>query len=231
MSVLKGLLSSGKPGKNILKTIRQLELAKTPVRLEIENANIHFYTVLSIRRNMVVVAKPPGLHKVIKRDAFVRFSIEDQELEIRMQVMVPHFNMLSGNYAFLCHMPSEYAEKSKRNHERYNTSRFNNLSLFIPGEEFKFRIIDLSYAGCKIFSTTESLVGLLSLNGVIKKPRIRVGEKVEIELESVVTRMVSEKTAGLELNFGEDRHSKNRFDHLIESLKESEVKKMSVDSL
>ena len=51
----------------VLGAIRALEANRTPVRLEIEHANINFYSVLTVKRSQIVVGKPPGLKKGISQ--------------------------------------------------------------------------------------------------------------------------------------------------------------------
>ncbi len=200
------------------------------MRLEIEGENIHFFTIFSIKRNLVVVAKPPGLRKGLKRDGTVRFRIPDEvENEIRMEIAVPHFNLLSGDYAFLCDIPKNFAEKSKRKSERYNTSRFNNLHLVIPDILQRFRIVDMSDSGCKIYAVGTNIKELLEEDKNYAPARISVGNKVEIDLDSAIPRSFNGKTVGFKFDVSAEGSARKYLQHFIQSLETAEINNLKVD--
>ncbi len=222
----------GSEEREVNKVLRQAEKYKTPVRIEIENSNVRFYSILSIKRGLVVVAKPPGLKGGVSREGFVRFRVPDSEdKEIRMEVTVPHFNLLSGGYVFLCRLPKEFAESSKRNSERYNTSRFNNLHLFIPEMKVRYRIIDISSTGCKVFTEKSNPKSLFEVGKPLSPASISVGDKVEIDLASAIPRSHHRNTVGFELRVDGGGSSGKYLSHFLKSLETAETTRLRVDSV
>ena len=217
-----------KPEREVSRILRRLEANKTPVRVEIENSNTRFYSIISIKRGLVVVAKPPGLESGLQREGFVRFKIPDEDgRELRMQVSVPHFNLLSGGYVFLCSVPRKFAESSLRGAERYNTTRFKNLALFLPELKGYFRIIDISKTGCKVFADQSMATPGLETGSPISPASITVGNKVNIDLHSVTLRSRIKNTMGFELRVGDDGSSTKYFEHFLKSLEAAESKRLS----
>jgi len=238
--------------KKVLKELQRLDKVKTPVRMEIEGESIHFRTVFSIKRDLLVIAKPYGLKRGLKRDGFVRFKVPDAEedLELRLKVAVPHFNMLNGAQAFLCHIPKEFAETSLRDSMRYNTTRYANLFLFIPSQKQQFRIIDMSDKGCKVFvgvdaeqeegelakkkDTNGSGNGkkngakkILEMGEQIQGAQILVGKNVEINLEMLVPRSRHQKTAGFQFRVDANGDSAKYLTHFMKQLDASQEKRLS----
>jgi len=234
---LKKILSFGDSQERELRNLLQsLHQDKTPIRLEIEEANVHFYTVLSVRRNMVVVAKPPGLQKELKRDGFVRFRVPgDSGKEVRLTVAVPHFNLLSGSYVFLCDIPKEFAEPSRRSNDRFNTSRFKNLVLAFPSLRRQYRIVDISLEGCKVYVGGNGNGGDEEKNGfslgeVLNHAKITVGSKVEIDLEAVVPRSEFGGTVGIQFQIAQGSESRKYLSHFIKSLESSEQQRLHAEA-
>ena len=229
MSGLKSLFGLGESEeRTIEKVLSRLASAKTPIRLEVEEANIHFYSVLSIRRGLVVLAKPGGLQKELKREGFVRFRVPDVEgKELRLPIAVPHFNLLSGSYVFLCDVPKTFAEPSRRTSDRFNTRRFSNLKLTIPALVREYRIIDISLEGCKIFTGgNEDPTMPFSMGETLSPAKITVGQKVEIDLNSVVPRSQTGKTVGIQFQMNGNDDSRKYLSHFIKSLESSEQERL-----
>lgn len=232
MSTLTKLLKiSDSDEKAVKKIMLRLEANKTPVRVEIEGKNIHFYTVFSMKRNLVVAAKPQGLQKELTRDGTVRFRVPDEEdKEIRLDISVPHFNLLSGSYVFLCTIPKQFAEQSKRGADRFNTSRFNNLFLVIPHVRKRFRIVDMSRSGCKIFTNHKINRVQFQLGETIEKAYIEVGGKVDIQLESAIARARDGTTVGFQVQISEADNSAKYMAHFIKSLETAETASYGVET-
>ena len=229
MSGLKDLLGLGeKEERTIVKILERLSSAKTPVRLEVEEANIHFYSVISIRRGLVVLAKPGGLQKELKREGYVRFRVPEVEgKEIRLSIAVPHFNLLSGSYVFLCDIPKAFAEPSRRSNDRFNTRRFNNLKLTIPALTREFRIIDISMEGCKIFTGGKTdPAAQFAMGETLSPAKITVGTKVEITLEGITPRSRTDKTVGIQFQMNGNADSRKYLSHFIKSLETSEQERL-----
>ena len=229
MSGFKELLRLGESEeRTVSRVLERLAASKLPIRLEVEEANIHFYSVFSIRRGLVVLAKPGGLQKELKREGFVRFRVPDMEgKEIRLSIAVPHFNLLSGNYVFLCEIPKKFAEPSRRSNDRFNTRRFNNLKLTIPALLREFRIIDISMEGCKIFIGNGSDPTIAFSMGKPYTPaKITVGAKVEIQLDAVIHRSRYDKTVGIQFQLNGSQEARKYLSHFIKSLESSEQERL-----
>ena len=229
MSGLRELIGLGdSEERTITRVLDRIASAKTPVRVEVEEANIHFYSVFSIRRGLVVLAKPTGLQKELKRDGFVRFRVPDLEgKEIRMAIAVPHFNLLSGGYVFLCNIPKKFAEPSRRSNDRFNTRRFNNLKLTLPKLAQEFRIIDISLEGCKIYMENQNDSAYqFSLGETLSPAKITVGAKVEIDLHAVIPRSQANKTVGIQFNLNGSGEARKYLTHFIKSLENSEQERL-----
>ena len=216
-------------GKKIRRILDRLDKEKTPVRVEIEGANIHFRTIIAVKRGVVVVAKPMGLKGAIKRKQFVRLRVPYAEKgqEIRLQVSVSQFNMFNGSQAFLCEIPDSFAPSSMRDGDRYDTSRFGNLFLFIPSLEKQFRITDISHKGCKIYVGEEESTNSesksdtrspLDVGYQSRNAQIIVGRGVVIELEVLVMRGRYGAMAGFQFQPAQDGESHRLLSHLIKQL-------------
>jgi len=215
-------LSRGE-ARQIQGILEGLERSKTPLRIEIENTNTRFFSVLSLRRGLVVVAKPPGLKESISRNAHVRFKVPGtQGKEIRLEVSVPHFNLMSGSYVFLCKIPKSFASSSQRRHERYNTSRFNNLHLVLPDAQYRLRIIDISAQGCKTYIQNLKLNGRIKVGAPVRPAVISVGGRVEIDLDAAIPRSQQKSTLGFEFQVHPDGASIRYLDHFLQSLEKEE---------
>lgn len=218
-----------KVDREIAHILTRLEKNKTPIRIEIENSNTRFYSILSVKRGLVVVAKPPGLTTGLARDGFVRFRLPDEDgKDLRLQITVPHFNLLSGGYVFLCAMPKEFAESSLRGAERYNTSRFKNLYLFFPKIKGLYRIIDISSTGCKVYADQAITIEGVEVDNPISPAKITVGSKVDIDLLSATMRSRIKNTLGFELQVGENGTNKY-LDHFLKSLEAADTKRLSTE--
>jgi hypothetical protein len=220
----------GLPGgakRQLNSTLAGLERSKTPLRFEIENTNTRFFSVVSVRRGMVVVAKPPGLKEGITRESFVRFKVPGKEgKEVRLEVTVPHFNLMSGSYVFLCKMPAAFADSAKRKYERYNTSRFSNLHLVLPEPQFRLRIIDISEHGCKTYTQSIKFNGRLQLGSPYHPATISVGGRVDIDLDAAIPRSQQKSTLGFEFKVHPDGTSGKYLAHFLQSLEKGETEKM-----
>lgn len=231
MAILANLLRIPvKPSREIERLLGGLEGSRTPIRVEIENSNTRFYSILSIKRGLVVVAKPPGLTAGLARDGFVRFKLPgDDGRDLRMQITVPHFNLLSGGYVFLCAMPKEFAETSLRGAERYNTSRFKNLFLFLPKIKGHYRIIDISNSGCKVFMDKSLSAPGLEVGNPISPASITVGNKVDIELKAATLRSRIKSTLGFQLEVESGPTAGKYLNHFLKSLEAAETKRLNTE--
>jgi hypothetical protein len=171
------------------------------------------------------VAKPAGLGPYLKKDSMVRFSVPDEPgRDVRLQVASPHFNLTSGNAIFICNFPTEFSEGTKRRSTRFNTSRFNNLHLSVPTLKYRFRIIDLSLNGLKIYVQGDP-AEMFPLGKPISPANIAIS-KVNAELTAIIPRVHKGNTVGCEFQAAQNSTALKYIAHLINSLQKSEQEKI-----
>lgn len=218
-------LGSKSQDKEIELALKKLDREKTPLLMEIEGSHVHFRSVLAVKQDMIIVAKPGGLGQHLKKDSVVRFSIpEEPEKDLRLTVMNAHFNLTSGNAVFICKAPHSFTEGSKRKATRFNTSRFNNLHLSIPSLSYRFRIVDLSIGGLKIY-VQEKIMERFPIGKPIAPVTIQIS-KHSADIGSVVPRVHSGNTVGCEIQITANDTARKYISHLINSLQKTEQDKL-----
>ena len=212
----------------VLGAIRALEANRTPVRLEIEHANIHFYSLLTVRGSQIVVGKPPGLKKGISQGGTVRFTMPDRdENVVRMEVLTPHIDMEDGLFCFSCQIPEGYAGKSSRRADRFSTARFNNIQLTLPDKVTVFRIIDISTIGLKIYTGGLDFQGIFEIGTPVGGACVTIGQNLILDLEQVIPRSHHGKTVGLEILLAEESAVEKLLQHFVRTLETTEKIQMS----
>ena len=212
----------------VLGAIRALESTRTPVRLEIEHANIHFYSVLTVRRSQIVVGKPPGLKKGISQGGTVRFTMPNKdEYVVRMKVLAPHIDMEDGFFCFSCQIPVTYAGKSSRSVDRFSTARFNNIHLTLPDKGTVLRVIDISTIGLKIYTGDLEIQGIFEIGTPVKRASVTIGQNLTIDLDQVIPRSHHGKTVGMELQVAEESAEEKILQRFVQTLETTENEQMS----
>ena len=230
MAKLFGSVSSSVSESGVLRVLKQIEYNRTPVRLEVENTNVSFYTVFSLRPGAVILNKPADLNpKLLRRGRMVRFEVTDGSRNmVRMMVRRPHMKRKRGDEVFVCGMPQEFAAKSKRQSARFNTSQFSNLHLVIPQADAEFRIIDISVNGCRTFVGDFSEWDLIRTGLEMRFTKIAVGEKVEIALDGLVPRLVKAPTASFQWKVLKYSYSGRYLEHFVKVLHEKELSRLDL---
>jgi PilZ domain len=227
MARFMNLLSSqGKDDKEILSALSVLDKHRVPVRMEIENTSIHFNTRISVKSATVIVAKPLNLKEGLAKGGTVRFKMPDSEgRELRMEVLTPHFNLTNGNPVFLCKIPTGYAQSNQRGAMRFNTSRFTNVTLSLGDHPEKYRVVDLSVGGCKIFLTSKEAKERFTVGVPMHGARIDLGDKASVHLKAVIPRNLRGQALGCQFDVSDEGASRKYLQHLIESLEKSELER------
>lgn len=221
MRPLRGLISKNKsPSKDASRILSKLARDTKLLRLEIEGSQVRFYSILSVKRGMVIVARPDGIASRLKSGSIVRFDVPgDENVQIRMEVTAPTFNLTNGNSVFLCKIPTVVSEGSGRSSERFNTSRFNNLLLEFKSSEIqKLRIIDLAAGGCKFHCAGLSAKALFPLGKSISDVQIQLGTRITVDLEFITPRAHMGPSVGAEFNISAVENHAKFFQHLLISL-------------
>lgn len=225
MARFMNLLSSqGRDDKEILASLQLLDKNRIPVRMEIENTSIHFNTRVSVRSATVIVAKPMNLREGLNKGGTVRFKVPNADgKELRMEVLTPHFNLTNGNPVFLCKIPTGYAQSNMRGALRFNTSRFTNVALLLQGSPERYRVVDLSSGGCKIFLPSKEAKDRFTVGVPIHGARIDLGDKATVNLKSIIPRNMRGQAVGCQFEIADDTGSRKYLEHLIASLEKAEL--------
>ncbi len=217
-------------GKAVLRTLKQLERHRKAVRLEVEQSEVSFYTVLSLRPKVLVLARPADLEPgVLQRGSTVRFIVPDANRNVvRMRVIEPEYRRERGDPVVVCEIPDGFAEKSRRGADRFNTSRFKNLKLVVPQLEAEFRIIDMSMSGCKVFVEDFDDWKTLEAGTSMRFTKVAIGDKVEIELDLLTPRVVKPPTVAFAWEASQKGDSAKYLAHMIKSLHKTELGRLRI---
>lgn len=206
---------------------------KMPLRLDAEHSGISFFTVVSLRRNALLVAKPRSLRgNGVPKDSTVRLTLPNRERrQVRASVVVPHIKLPGGmRYALACDVPKAFSGQCQRGAERFTTTRFKNLHLHLEDMGRSFRVVDLSTSGARIYSGHDSgLIGFQPGTD-LGTARFRIGERVKIELEHVVARAQSQQTVGLEFRVKRDGASERYLMNLLNRLQNNELRRLQIET-
>jgi hypothetical protein len=233
MALLSGWLSSAsREERAVHRALAELSEHKMPVRLEAEQTGVSFFTVISLRRNGLLVARPRSLRGGLAKDSYVRLTLTNQgRKQVRTPVLVPQVKLpMSMKYGCICAVPQVFAGVCKRKADRFNTTRFRNLHLQLPEVNKSFRVVDLSASGLRIFTGTEGGLLLFEEGSELAPARMRVGERAAIELQSLVPRSHAGNTVGLSLQVRRDGVSERYLMNLLNRLQEHELRRLQIET-
>ncbi len=212
-----------------LKTLQRLHDQKKPVRLEVENSELSFYTLVSAKPEFALLSKPPDLADAsLAPGAMVRFTVPGGDRVVRLRVIHPSVQRKRGDNVMQCEIPLEFAEKSRRASQRFNTQRFKNIHLAIPQVGASLRIIDLSLTGCKTMASGLDPDHPLQVGAPMRFTKVHVGEKGELELDLLTPRLITEQTVSFEWLVAAAGSSAEYLQHLIEGLHRAELGRLKV---
>lgn len=198
--------------------LTRIDRQRDVVRMELERTLIRFNTRLSVRRNAVVVAKPPALGSELQPGGFVRFKVPgNPRQEVRLEVATPHFNLTNNQPAFLCKLPVAFAPASQRKSDRFNTKRFQNLRLALPGHE-DLRIVDISETGCRVDTPYPHPNERLPRSERIGDAAVQMGRNVRVQLAVVTPRTYAGRSVGFSFTVDPNGDNRKLLQHLLRSL-------------
>lgn len=233
MALLGGWLSAAsREERAVLRALDDLAVRKLPVRLESEETGVSFFTILSLRRNGLLIARPRTLRGGLPKDSYVRITLPNQgRRQIRVPVLVPHVKLpMSMKYACICGVPTAFAGVCKRHTDRFSTARFKNLHLQLLRHQKSFRVVDLSVGGVRVFAGTESSNLAFDPDMDLAPARLRVGDRVSIELESLLPRAHVGNMVGLSMRVRNDGLSGRFLLNLLNRLQEQELLRLKIDT-
>lgn len=223
-------LAGGLGAPSVPRTLKRLEDERTPIRIEIENSDFSFYTVLSVRPKFVVVARPADIEAgILAPGGLLRFVVPDGSRNVlRLRVRNPNYERERGDNVILCEIPEEFAEKSKRGENRFNTSRFKNLRLLIPQIDAEFRIVDISPSGCKTYVQDMEDWDVMTVGVPMRFTKVSAGAKVKIELALLTARLVTPPVVSFEWSVSPQGEAAALLRHLIASLHSKELGRLRI---
>lgn len=233
MALLGGWLSAeSREERAVLRALADLSERKMPVRLESEQSGVSFFTVVSLRKNALLLARPRTLRGGLPKGSAVRLTLANQgRKQVRAAIVVPHLKVpFSLKHAFVCEVPHAFCGVCKRGADRFSTARFKNLHLQLDGARRSFRVVDVSTSGLRIHTGGDTPLTLFEPGQELAPARLRLGERAQIELESLVPRAINPKTVGLELRVRRDGASERYLMNLLNRLQEHELRRLQIDT-
>jgi len=187
---------------------------KTPIQVELEGSLIRFKSQLTFKDKAVVIAKPLSFTDQIKSGQHVRIRWPGAgRREMRLQVALPHFNLPNGSAGFVCKAP-DGSSMPRRNHERYDVSRFSNLKLEVgPGS---YRVLDLCISGCRVALTTNA--HQIALGREVSEAVLLVGKESKIVFERFIPRSQLKGFIGCEFKVKQDGKSPRVLAQVLKSI-------------
>lgn len=187
---------------------------RTPIEVEMEGSLIRFKSQLTFKEKAVVIAKPLTMIDAFKTGQKLRIRWPGAgRREMRLEIALPHFNLPNGNAGFVCKAPDGTA-MPRRNHERYDVSRFSNLKLEVgPGT---YRVLDLCISGCRVALTTNA--HQIALGKEVAEAVLYVGKDTKIIFERFVPRSQKKGFLGCEFKVKQDGKSPRVLAQVLKSV-------------
>ncbi len=233
MALLGGLLSSqGRETRAVARALADLGERKTPVRVEVEGTGTSFFTVLSLRKNGLLLARPRTLAGGMAKGLCVRLTLPNhQRRQVRTEVLVPNVQLpMTLKHAMICSVPTAFSGQCQRSADRFDTSRFKNLTLHLADWQQTFRVIDLSATGLRIFTGTDGEAYAFEAGNALGAGTLCVGRGIRIELGDITTRSRAGNTVGLSMAVQRAGDSQKYLLNLLNRLQETELKRIRIDT-
>lgn len=187
--------------KAVLRTLEALTDREELLRFEVERHGIRFRSHVTVRRDMVVVPRPPGLRADLPAGVILRMRVPDTGRELRLEVVQPRFRpSASVRVYFICHIPEAFVVQPARLVDRYDTRYLRGLRLHVPSLDTRLPVLDVSVKGCRVDTSGQNL-SLLWMPGVpAGEASLNLGGRLRIALTAIIPRSLQEDTAGLEFD-------------------------------
>jgi hypothetical protein len=218
---LDELLGDSHETETTVKALVSLAYTKTSVRIQIENSSVRFMSQVAVLRNTITFGKPFGLNGELTAGTFVRLRLPGNEKrELRLEVMIPHYNLANGNVAFICKAP-EQELVCRRQADRFEALRYKNLRLVIGTEPF--RLSDISATGFKVVLVGNQSMQHFPLRCALHNAQLDIGAEAHIYLDWLIPRNYRAGMVGCEFRIKQDPESKRKFNALLSSLSRAEL--------
>ncbi len=202
-------------------TLNLLHRNRTPVLVEIERSLLRFKSLLTLRDKAVVIAKPAEYQDALKTGDHVRIRWSGAERhEMRLEVVHPHVNLPNGHAGFVCRV-HEPITQPRRNHERYDVSRFSNLTAEIGGGQF--RLLDLCESGCRLALAGNTSQIRIAQGHEMHQATLWVGSGAKVELSRLMPLSEGSGFIGCAFEVKQDGKSPQVLAQVIHSVEEKQV--------
>ena len=220
-------------GNRIQRTLKTLTKNRTPVRLVVEHSNLSFYTVISMREEKLLVAKPADLGEDgLTPGKIMRFVVPDGGRNVlRLKLLDPKFERKRGDNVMLCEIPLEFAPKSRRRSDRYDTGKYDNILLSVPHFDGDMRVLDISMEGCKVYVSELEDWNLLTPGVDMRAAKLKLGTNVEINLGLLTPRSVNPPIVSFEWQVPQKSTSAQHIERFIKSLGDTEAGMLKFGSM
>lgn len=209
-----------------------IDRRRQTIRIEVEKTQVRFNTRISVRRDVIVVAKPAALEAVLHAGTLVRFKLPSQpQREVRMEVVTPHFNLTNKQPVFLCRQPVAFCTASQRQSDRFDTRRFTNLRLELPGFAEPFRILDISQHGLRIEVHSPRPQKEFPANQPLGQGMIHMGRRVSVEVASLVPRTYMGNAVGFAMTVSSKGDHRKLLAHLLRTLDSQQRERLQAEAL
>ena len=214
-------------GGDIFKTLSKLAQAKEPLIVEVEKTKTRFRSIISLRKDLVVIAKPIFLK--LEKGSVVRFQPPgEKDKDIRLEVFQPHFNLTSGSAVFLCKIPSGFTS-AQRGGLRFATAQYSSLFLRLGDSAKKYRIVDISETGILVNLNSTQEAKSFPRNRVLTGAQIKVRE-YNINLDQLTPRAHRGYQIGCEMQVTQGDASLKHLNNLVKTLEQDEARKIRAAS-
>jgi hypothetical protein len=206
----------GKPKEDAAHLLDIVARNRTPINVEIEGSLIRFKSQLSLKDKAVVIARPVTLGNELKPGGFVRIRWPGAgRREMRLEIAMPHFNMPNGSVGFVCRTP-DGSSMPKRNHERYDVSRYSNMRLEVGAGTF--RVLDLCVTGCRVAMTADTPRSKIVMGKEVQEAILIVGKDSKIVFERLIPRSQRKGFVGCEFKVKQDGKSPKVLAQVLKSV-------------
>lgn len=150
----------------LAKTLQQVVKSRLPMRVEVENSNFSFTSVVTHLEGMLVVARPPGLGEMVTRGTRLCIPFQGEGHQphrlLRVEVTHPNLNLSNGNAVILCRLPKQM-DTSNRKHPRHATHHLKGITVRLGISTEHFRVGDVSANGVRLLVPMGNLESLFPL--------------------------------------------------------------------
>jgi len=215
---LESLFGGGNEERAVSRLLHRLARRKTPVEVEVERSRSRFRSIIALKRGVVVIPRPKRLPARLKQGGWVRFTIPGGKgRTVRLEVLTPHFVLTTGTSVMLCRIPTAFGDPEHRAAERFHTARIDKLYLYLPETGTRYRLVDLSREGCRVYVRDDNPRVILPVGEVIRGAELLL-DKRRVPLRALEPRSYGDRTVGCSLEVDANAAGAEPFFALLDAL-------------